>query len=350
MGRLQRDFSVNREDVFFFVIDVPMTIDKLMSLLYAAPSAATRKHFLHVNGHINPANLRPGQLVVVTPAEPTQCTELEAQFAQMAQDLDNVRQQVNVPDAEAAKVLSQHYDLLSFAEANASGAVGTFATTYGVRVKHVAQILREIELLYVNTYNRYGSLNDQSFYAQRAAKFRQLDAALGSLVRGNVLDSGNARMKRALGLSTKSAVHHWRRQNGAAHSLPGFEKHHQRVGRLATRLKWLGYVGIGLDGYYSYSQIQEACTSGNSDPACTKRKFTEGGRFAGSTVGGAAGGFASAYGVCNLILGLPSGGTSLLWCGILAGGGGALLGGSLGAKGGQEAGEMVYEKTYGLPR
>ena len=46
--------------------------------------------------------------------------------------------------------------------------------------------------------------------------------------------------------------------------------------------------------------------------------------------------------MCTVVFALPSGGTSLIWCGILAGGAGALAGGSLGKFGG----EYVYEKYY----
>ena len=55
------------------------------------------------------------------------------------------------------------------------------------------------------------------------------------------------------------------------------------------------------------------------------------------------------YAVYNVVLGLPSAGTSLLWCGILAGSAGAVAGG-IGVGYGTEAlGEILFEATYRTP-
>ena len=57
------------------------------------------------------------------------------------------------------------------------------------------------------------------------------------------------------------------------------------------------------------------------------------------------GGYAATYVACNVVLGLPSVGTSLLWCGVVAGGIGAFGAGFAGAKGGPLLGEWIYEAT-----
>ncbi len=49
--------------------------------------------------------------------------------------------------------------------------------------------------------------------------------------------------------------------------------------------------------------------------------------MAESVAGGAVGGFL-AYEACNVVFGIPSAGTSLLWCGIIAGAAGGYLGGN----------------------
>ena len=217
-------------------------------------------------------------------------------------------------------------------------------------MKSIAKILREIDDLYVTTFNRHNRLNVQSFYRQRAVLYDRLQEALGSLVRSRIVDPRYARMKHALGLSTKSIVHTWRRQGRPVDGIPGFHKHYTRVERLARHLRGLGYVGIGLDGYYSYRQIQEACTVDNTDPACTRRVFSETGRFAGSVGGGYGVGVAAGYVACNLVLGLPTGGTSLLWCGIIAGGAGAFAGGVAFGALGERVGKVIYERRYSVSR
>ncbi len=77
-----------------------------------------------------------------------------------------------------------------------------------------------------------------------------------------------------------------------------------------------------------------------------KSKFSEGGRLVGSISGGAGGGLAGSYVVCNMLFGLQTGGTSLLWCGIVAGGAGGLIGGNLMSKITQSGGELIYEGIY----
>ena len=166
------------------------------------------------------------------------------------------------------------------------------------------------------------------------------------MVRSRLIDPRHTKMKRALGLSTRSTLNAWRRQGRPVSSIPEFHRHYERVSRLALHLRRLGYVGIGMDGYYSYRRIQEACTVDNPDPACTRRRFTEGGRLIGSVSGGFAGGWAATYGLCNMVFGLPSGGTSVIWCGVLAGGAGAFGVGMATGLLFETAGEFVYERTY----
>jgi len=113
---------------------------------------------------------------------------------------------------------------------------------------------------------------------------------------------------------------------------------------LSKTLRGVGYVGIALDVGQSSIKIHEACTVG-TDQQCTKTSFTEGGRLTGSVIGGSAGGFLAAYGTCNLIFGLKSAGTSLLWCGIVAGAVGGYAGGKYGGEAVEVAGEKLYERT-----
>ena len=334
-----------RDEVFFAVVERTTAIKPLMDKLYAAPTEVTQEHFLHVNKHIMPSRIPAGVLVVVTPANPNQCTALEYEFAMMAARGDVL------PDVldPAPEVLNRLYELLAFIDIHSAGSVGAFSTAYGARVKHIADILEEIERLYVRTYNQTGKIGGQAFYAERRRLYDKLDQALGQLLRNRVIDPRHMKLKHALGLSTRSITNTWKRQHGPARSIPEFHKHFERVARLARHLKHLGYVGIGLDSYYSYREIRKACTEGNNDRRCTRKRFTETGRLIGSVAGGAYGGIVATYAVCNVVLGLPSAGTSLLWCGILAGSAGAVAGG-IGVGYGTEAlGEILFEATYRTP-
>jgi len=150
-------------------------------------------------------------------------------------------------------------------------------------------------------------------------------------------------LKKNLGLSTKSLVHQWKKMGGSASSIPNFVSNYEQVSRMANNLKRLGYLGIALDGVQSVANVQQACSVSPESNHCSRTKYRETGRFGGSVVGGIATGGTTAYLTCNLVFGLPSGGTSLLWCSIVAGAAGGYVGSKYGSMGGSEVGNVVYE-------
>ncbi len=91
--------------------------------------------------------------------------------------------------------------------------------------------------------------------------------------------------------------------------------------------------------------IQQVC-DGDSGAACEKVKFTEGGKFAGSTavgyIGGEIGKLASAP-IC-LALGFSTGIGGVICVAAIVGTG-ASAGTTYGGKGGEIGGEILYEKT-----
>jgi hypothetical protein len=52
------------------------------------------------------------------------------------------------------------------------------------------------------------------------------------------------------------------------------------------------------------------------------------------------------YLTCNLVFGLETAGTSLLWCGVVAGGAGGYFGANYIGKGTQATGEILYKNIY----
>ncbi len=77
---------------------------------------------------------------------------------------------------------------------------------------------------------------------------------------------------------------------GNATSIPDFTNNYDRIARMATNLKRVGYVGIAIDGFQSYANIQQACTIKPGSDHCGRTKYRETGRFGGS-IAGAAGGY-----------------------------------------------------------
>lgn len=91
------------------------------------------------------------------------------------------------------------------------------------------------------------------------------------------------------------------------------------------------------------ANIAEACTSSPDSQRCNKTKFAETGRVAGSVGGGMLGGSAAAYATCNLLFGLETAGTSLLWCAVVAGAAGSYAGSTYGGDLGEATGQVIYE-------
>lgn len=150
----------------------------------------------------------------------------------------------------------------------------------------------------------------------------------------------SAKVKSQLGISTKSIMHHWKEAGTSSGGIPGYAENYSRVAKYAKWAKRAGNIGIALDGLSSVATITDACTNGR-EGECGETVFTESGRFIGSTYGG-FGGSAAGYGACNIVFGVESMGTSLLWCGLVAVGIGGSAGGTIGGAIGKGAGRIIY--------
>ena len=153
------------------------------------------------------------------------------------------------------------------------------------------------------------------------------------------------RLTTALGISSKSMVHHWDKAGGPG-QIPGYSAHVEAVSRATKYIKVGGYIGIGLGGVSSLLAIQQVCNE-DSGAACEKVKFIEGGKFAGSTFAGALGGaIASSASVPICVgIGAVSAGLGGVVCVAAIVGTGAWVGTTVGGKAGEAIGEKLYEVT-----
>lgn len=339
-----RNFASAPGEMFYHFAKKNQTVDELIRSLYSQPSQLAVDHFKAINSHLKNNRVKVGQMVVITPPNSQQCTLFEAELAEVALKIDEKLAKLS---EEEARIIAENYQLLNNITSVGSAGAGGMLVYFNRHVHSIERILKQINELYVKTYNTTSTLNTHHFFQQRKMLFARLDTVLSSLV-------GEARMgfsfdqnhiKKSLGLSTKSALHQWRRQPYPATDVPGFAKNFDKVAKSSSTLKGVGYVGIALDVGNSAVKIHEACTV-KSDQQCAKTSFKEGGRLTGSVAGGAGGGIATAYITCNLIFGLESFGTSLLWCGIVAGAAGSYLGGKYTGDAFGYAGEKIYETTY----
>ncbi|RFD34135.1 hypothetical protein CER19_01700, partial [Pseudomonas sp. GL93] len=133
---------------------------------------------------------------------------------------------------------------------------------------------------------------------------------------------------------------------GGPGQIPGYAAHVEAVSRATKYMKAGGYIGIGLGGVSSLLAIEQVC-NGESGEACRRIKFTEAGKFAGSTFFGGLGGWAAgtASGPICLGIGVATGGVGGVICVAAIVGAGAWVGTTYGGLGGEIGGEILYEQT-----
>lgn len=126
--------------------------------------------------------------------------------------------------------------------------------------------------------------------------------------------------------------------------IPGYATHIQGVARASQYMKVGGFVGIGLGASASAIKVKETCRVG-SEEDCQKVKFTEGGSFVGSAVGGWLGGSGAAAGAGTVCVAIGAGTAGLggILCVLVVVGAGAAVVGAGGTIVGEQLGEFIYE-------
>ncbi|WP_369986895.1 PAAR domain-containing protein [Pseudomonas xanthosomatis] len=267
------------------------------------------------------------------------CTREEADLMAAAQ---RAREALAGLDEQEANFMMEHIGEIAGVLSGASQSMGVGKDMLSRGLGQVADTLKGIEQLHQREFGLHGHLKSPQFFASRQALYQQLDAQLRSAFLGKYLNlGGHESLRKGLGISTKSLVHHWSKA-GAPGAIPGYATHLDEVAKMARYLKYGGYVGVAVGASSSYLKVQEACKAGETE-ACKKIRFTETGGFAGGLGGGVIGGVASGIAikaVCNFgVWGKAA-------CGIATVGVGSFAGSGGGVAGGEWLGEFLYETTH----
>ena len=316
-----------------------MPRDELEKTLFESPSAIVLERFRSLNPHLT-QYARPGQMLVLSDPLNSQCTREEALLMEAAQEVNNALTPMS--DEEAAFMV-EHHEVVQGFLAEGSMAVGMGASMVSKHLSDIEKILTDIEKLHVKTFQQHGKLQGAKFFAERKLLLSQLDNGLGPLVLKGVGIPDHPKLKSAMGISSRSLVHHWKK-SGVSGGIPGYATHIQGVARASQYMKVGGFVGIGLGASASALKVKETCQVGTA-AECKKVKLTEGGSFLGSVGGGAGGayfGTLAATPVC-IAIGVGTFGVGGLICGVVVVGAGAVIGGNAGARIGDKLGEVVYE-------
>jgi hypothetical protein len=247
---------------------------------------------------------------------------------------------------EEADFMVQHRDVIQTFLTYGSNATGIGASVFKNNLDNVGNALRDIEALQKNTLQRDGHLRSPAFFVERQRLLAQLNSHMTTLTRKGIGFPDHINLKKMLGISSQSLVHHWTNASPGG-QIPGHASHLQGVAKASKYVKYGGWVGTAVGGGASAMKVQDVCTAGNAE-ACERVKFTEAGSFTGGVVGGAIAGAAlstSAVGGLCVGLGIPSGGVGLLVCSIVVVGVGSFSSSAIGGAVGEVMGERIFEAT-----
>lgn len=191
---------------------------------------------------------------------------------------------------EEADFMMRHANEIATFTGQTSTWLGVSAVVLEKHLSRLRDTLVSIERLHQYSFRKHGHLRSPEFFVERKRLLSQLDSHLlnsKSLQNLTTLDD-HSKLKRALGISSQSLVHHWQAAGGTG-PIPGYEKHLKAMSRATKYMQGGGYIGIGLGGVSSLLAVQEVCNAG-SEEACRKVRYTEGGKFALSSVLGYYGG------------------------------------------------------------
>jgi hypothetical protein len=326
----------------FYVVQRSVSAGELYrSLFEALPPAAMHKY-----SALNPdleGTVKAGSLIVLSDPNNTSCTYEEAQLMQAAQQVKDALDPLTPDEAD---FMARHRSEITTFLGETSTGLGVGAAMLEKHLTKLRDTLQTMERLHQDSYRQHGHLKSPEFFAERKRLLTQLDAHLqSSLIRNGVGLGDHPRLKKALGVSSRSLVHHWNKA-GAPGQIPGYATHVGAVARAAKFMQVGGYIGIGIGGAASLLSIQEVCSADPEAAACRKVKYSTGGRFAGSAAGGILGteiGFGASAPVC-LALGVSTGVGGVV-CIAAVVGVGSLVGSTTGGAFGEGAGEILYERT-----
>jgi uncharacterized Zn-binding protein involved in type VI secretion len=330
--------SALAEEPGFYVVPKSMTREALEASLFGTHDRAVMGKYHALNPALG--DVKAGSMIVLGDPYNTSCTYQEAQLMQAAQQ---VKAALDPLTPEEANFMFRHAAEIASFTGDTSTWLGVSAVVMEKHLTRLRDTLQAMERLHQESYRQHGHLKSKQFFADRQRLLAQLDAHLlnSTRLRGQTTIGDHPKLKTALGISSRSLVHHWDKA-GAPGQIPGYASHVNATSRAAKYMQRGGYIGIAIGGVSSLLAVQEVCV-GDSGAACEKIKFTEGGKFMGSTLGGFGGGkvaSTAAGHVCAAIGFTPVG---KVICVALAVGTGAWMGTTAGEMGGEFAGEKLYE-------
>jgi hypothetical protein len=296
----------------------------------------SKNKFNALNIHITNTVVMAGELVIIGDVSTSSSTGEEAYLMTKANQIHTGLLSNNV---DADDFFLENFEFIQGMLSHASQGAGIVSDAWSKHMERIKTSLLDIEKLH-QQYLKTGSIVDRDkFYVERALLFSKLEGHLGRLASYGSGLREESSIKRVLGISTKSYL-----KTG---EIVGYAEKVDGVAKAVKYIKMGTYIGTALDVAATALKIKKACSEGREDQ-CTRAKYVESSSFAvglgGGIAGGALGGSAATFG-CVVFLGMASGGTGALACGVLGGAVGGFGGGALGGEVGEKIGEYIYGKT-----
>ena len=325
----------------FYIVPKSTTREQLEASLFTLRYPAVMDKFKLLNPNLR--DVKAGSMIVLSDPNNFQCTREEALLMDVAARTNQVLETLA---PEEADFMVEHRDAIQTILGFGSGAIGVGASIFKNNLDSVGHALREIEVLQQTTLQRDGHLRSSAFFVERQRLLAILNSQMTTLTRKGIGFPHHINLKKMLGISSQSLVHHWTHASPGG-QIPGHATHLEGVARASKYVQYGGWLGTAVGGGASAAKVQDVCTAGNRE-ACRRIRLTEPGSF---TVGVAAGMVtgriltAPVVGGLCVALGVPTGGFLTLACSIVAVGAGSYAGGTLGEMSGEFIGEAIYEST-----
>ncbi|MDF9904687.1 UNVERIFIED_ORG: putative Zn-binding protein involved in type VI secretion [Pseudomonas reinekei] len=336
-----RDNSAQAVEPGFYIVPKSTTREQLEASLFTLRDPAVMGKFKLLNPNLR--DVKAGSMIVLSDPNNYQCTREEAMLMDVAAKTNQVLATLS---PEEADFMVQHRDAIQTILGYGSGAIGVGASIFKNNLDNVGNALREIEVLQQTTLQRDGHLRSPAFFVERQRLLAQLNSHMTTLTRKGIGFPHHINLKKMLGISSQSLVHHWTSASPTG-QIPGYSTHLEGVAKASKYVKYGGWLGTTVGGGASALKVQDVCNAGDTE-TCERVKFTETGSFTGGIVGGGIVGAAlstSAVGGLCVGLGVPTGGLGLLVCSIVVVGAGSFSSSAIGSVIGEKMGERIFEAT-----
>lgn len=323
----------------FHIVQRSMSFEQVLQSLGATNNPLPVSLLKRLNPTF-PEGFKAGEIFVLgSPSSGYACSYEENQLIMVA---ERARESLSILSHEEANFMMEHIGEIAGVLNGASQSMGVGKDMLERGLGQVKDTLRGIEALHQREFAAHGHLNSPNFFAARRQLYQQLGAQLQVGFLNKALNLGSHdTLRRDLGISTKSVVHHWKKA-GVPGQIPGYATHLDEVAKTSQYLKYGGWIGIGLGAGASYLKVHEACRAGETEE-CQKIRFTEAGSFAGGFAGGAGGAAAGKWAISAVCKLGPWGKAA---CGIVVVGAGAFGGAKSAEALGELMGESIYEAIY----